>query len=71
MIKDYKFFLFALLMTVLSGSVVQAKNEKKFADRAYKKAEAGLPLTEAEIKVVADSVHRRYPTFDTHNDTAT
>ena len=71
MIKVYRFFLFALLMTVLSGSVLQAKNEKKFADRAYKKAEAGLPLTEAEIKVVADSVHRRYPTLDTHNDTAT
>lgn len=71
MVKGCRFVLAGLLLAVLSGGVLQAKNDKKFADKAYKKAEAGQPLTEAEIKVVADSVHRRYPTFDTHNDTAT
>ncbi len=69
--RVYRFLWAVLLFSVTSGSGALAENGRKFADNAYKKAEAGMPLTEAEIKVVADSIHRRYPTFDTHNDTAT
>ncbi len=37
---------------------------------AWKKAEKGEPLTEEECVAVADSVHKRYVTLDSHNDTA-
>ena len=39
-------------------------------DKAWKKAEKGEALTEAECVAVADSVHKRYITLDSHNDTA-
>ena len=38
--------------------------------KAWKKAEKGESLTEAECVAVADSVHKRYITLDSHNDTA-
>lgn len=62
-----KIFLLSLLCAFLSANVF-AQNVN--VAKAWKKAEKGEPLTEAECTAVADSIHKHYITLDSHNDTA-
>lgn len=62
--KIYSFlFLFLCGATPLLAQDINVKE-------AWKRAEKGEPLTDAECVAVADSVHKRYITLDSHNDTA-
>ncbi len=59
--------LFICVCLFCSGALLaQDVNVKK----AWERAERGEKLTEAECVAVADSVHKRYITLDSHNDTA-
>ena len=61
--------LYSILFLFLCGAtplLAQDINVKE----AWKRAEKGEPLTDAECVAVADSVHKRYITLDSHNDTA-
>ena len=61
--------LFLLIDLLLAGAVVLLGQNVDIA-KAWEKAEKGQPLTDAECVAVADSVHKRYITLDSHNDTA-
>ncbi len=50
-------------LNLLQAQIVDPKE-------AWAKAERGEELTDAECVAVADSVHKRYITLDSHNDTA-
>lgn len=63
--KKISLFIFMLFCGAASLSAQQV-NVKE----AWKRAEKGEPLTEEECVAVADSVHKRYITLDSHNDTA-
>lgn len=60
--------IFALIMfsAFAWGAVAQTVNPKQ----AWKKAESGTQLTEEEASVVANMVHEKYVSLDSHNDTA-
>ena len=58
-----------LIDLLLAGAVVLLGQNVDIA-KAWEKAEKGQPLTDAECVAVADSVHKRYITLDSHNDTA-
>ncbi len=62
-----RLFLIVGICAFCGGSLfAQSVNVKQ----AWKKAELGEPLTEEECVAVADSVHKKYITLDSHNDTA-
>ena len=60
--------IFALIMfsAFAWGAVAQTVNPKQ----AWKKAESRTQLTEEEASVVANMVHEKYVSLDSHNDTA-
>ncbi|MBO5763899.1 MAG: dipeptidase [Bacteroidales bacterium] len=60
--------IFALIMfsAFAWGAVAQTVNPKQ----AWKKAESRTQLTEEEAAVVANMVHEKYVSLDSHNDTA-
>ena len=60
--------IFALIMfsAFAWGAVAQPVNPKQ----AWKKAESRTQLTEEEAAVVANMVHEKYVSLDSHNDTA-
>lgn len=62
-----KYFLI-LLFTAFCGGVASAQNA--CSAEAWSKAENREKLTEAECAAVADSIHRRYVSIDSHNDAA-
>jgi membrane dipeptidase len=60
--------IFALIMfsAFAWGALAQTVNPKQ----AWKKAESRTQLTEEEASVVANMVHEKYVSLDSHNDTA-
>ena len=63
-----KRYLLSLSIVVLFANYLFAQNVD--VAEAWAKAERGEPLTQQECVAVADSVHKRYVTLDSHNDTA-
>lgn len=63
-----KKYLLVLCFTAFCGGVASAQNV--CSPEAWKKAENREKLTEQECIAVADSVHKRYVTLDSHNDAA-
>lgn len=63
--KKISLFIFMLFYGAASLSAQEVDVRE-----AWKRAEKGEPLTEEECVAVADSVHKRYITLDSHNDTA-
>lgn len=59
-----------VLSIIVSAFCASAFAQNVDVKEAWRKAENGYPLSEAECIAVADSVHRRYMTIDTHNDAA-
>ncbi len=60
--------LFILLFALFCGGVASAQNACSV--EAWTKAENREKLTDAECAAVADSIHKRYISIDTHNDAA-
>ena len=63
-----KRYLLIIFLSVFCGGVVSAQSTS--CAESWKKAENREPLTEAECVAVADSIHKRYVTLDSHNDAA-
>lgn len=65
-----KIVLFVILCVFSTAIVAEPVSEDVNAKQAWKKAENREPLTDKEASVVADMVHQKYVTLDSHNDTA-